>query len=183
VSAPTEGGFGTKLIEASIKGQLGGSTQFDWRPSGLQCTLTMPRGDGLGEIAYDGELMSAGFEQELQPAAKNRVLLVEDEALIGMMMVDILTELGYSVVGPITNVAEATALAERGDFANAVLDINLKGQLVYPVADVLIGSGVPFLFVTGYGAERVDKRYANIPILQKPLQKKDLQTAFARVQA
>jgi len=111
------------------------------------------------------------------------VLLVEDEALIGMMMVDILTELGYSVVGPITNVAEATVLAERGDFANAVLDINLKGQLVYPVADVLIDSGVPFLFVTGYSAERVDKRYSNIPILQKPLQKKDLQTAFARVRA
>jgi two-component sensor histidine kinase len=183
VSTPAAGGFGTKLIEASIKGQLGGSTKFDWRPAGLQCTLVMPRGDELDDVQYNGELVGAGFDRSLQHQTQNRVLLVEDEALIGMMMVDILTELGYSVVGPITNVAEATALAERGNFANAVLDINLKGQLVYPVADVLIDSGVPFLFVTGYSAERIDKRYANVPILQKPLQKKDLQSAFARVRA
>jgi CheY-like chemotaxis protein len=121
--------------------------------------------------------------QALPETAKNRVLLVEDEALIGMMMVDILAELGYSVIGPVTNVAEATAAAERRDFDNAILDINLRGELVYPVADILISNGVPFLFVTGYSAERIDKRYANIPILQKPLQKKELQSAFAKARA
>jgi CheY-like chemotaxis protein len=111
------------------------------------------------------------------------VLLVEDEALIGMMMVDILTELGYSILGPVTNIVDAIASAKRGDFDTAILDINLKGELVYPVADLLLESGVPFLFVTGYSAERIDKRYAGVPTLQKPLQKKDLQTAFARAKS
>jgi CheY-like chemotaxis protein len=113
----------------------------------------------------------------------NRVLLVEDEALIGMMMVDILNELGCSVIGPLTNVADATAAAKHGDFDSAILDINLKGELVYPVADTLLTRGVPFLFVTGYSAERIDRRYANIQILQKPLQKQDLQKAFAKARA
>jgi two-component sensor histidine kinase len=187
VTPPREGGFGTKLIEASISGQLGGSTIFDWRPSGLRCTLTVPRGDGMELDQYDrtAAVKTIGLNgaQALPETAKNRVLLVEDEALIGMMMVDILAELGYSVIGPVTNVAEATAAAERRDFDNAILDINLRGELVYPVADILISNGVPFLFVTGYSAERIDKRYANIPILQKPLQKKELQSAFAKARA
>lgn len=184
VIAPEEGGFGTKLIEASIRGQLGGSTIFDWQPSGLQCTLTVPNSGGSESSPYDlstvGDTAIFVRAETLPRTADNRVLLVEDEALIGMMMVDILNELGFSVLGPITNVAEATAAANRGDFDNAVLDINLKGELVYPVADILIASGVPFLFVTGYGSERIDRRYANIPILQKPLQKRDLQSAFAK---
>lgn len=187
VTPPEEGGFGTKLIEASIRGQLGGSTIFDWQPSGLQCTLTVPTSDGPESSRYDlsidgidGNAASFVRSEALPRTTDNRVLLVEDEALIGMMMVDILTELGFSVLGPITNVAEATAAAYQGHFDNAVLDINLKGELVYPVADILIASGVPFLFVTGYGSERVDRRYANVPILQKPLQKRDLQSAFAK---
>jgi CheY-like chemotaxis protein len=111
---------------------------------------------------------------------KSRVLLVEDEALIGMMMVDILKELGFSVLGPVTNVTEAAVAANEGNFDYAILDINLKGELVYPVADILLESKLPFLFVTGYSAERVDNRYAQVPIIQKPLQKQDLQSVFAK---
>jgi two-component sensor histidine kinase/ActR/RegA family two-component response regulator len=184
VTAPQEGGFGTKLIEASISGQLGGSAIFDWQPSGLQCTLTVPSGGEPGSAQYSSSAnlgtASLGRAETKPRITDNRILLVEDEALIGMMMVDILTELGFSVLGPITNIGEAMAAAHRGDFNNAILDINLRGELVYPVADVLIANGVPFLFVTGYGSERIDKRYANVPILQKPLQKQDLQSAFAR---
>jgi two-component sensor histidine kinase/two-component SAPR family response regulator len=184
VTPPREGGFGTKLIEASIKGQLGGAALFDWQPLGLQCTLTMPRGETLNAAPYDGSLKASTqpveIKRSMAQSVVRRVLLVEDEALIGMMMVDILMELGYSVIGPITNVYEAMAAAKSGDFEYAVLDINLKGELVYPVADHLINAGVPFVFVTGYSAERIDKRYSGMPTLQKPLQKKDLQSAFAR---
>jgi two-component sensor histidine kinase/two-component SAPR family response regulator len=184
VTPPREGGFGTKLIEASIRGQLGGTALFDWQAAGLQCILTMPGGETVTAGPLDGGPRPAKQPVEIRKAmgqaASRRVLLVEDEALIGMMMVDILSELGYGVIGPITNVSEASAMAGNGDFQYAVLDINLKGELVYPVADLLIAAGVPFVFVTGYSAERIDKRYAAVPTLQKPLQKKDLQNAFAR---
>jgi len=186
VVAPQEGGFGTRLIEASIDGQLGGSTIFDWRPKGLQCTLTIPRSDGSEEHPND---TSAGIPKRIpegidlsRESERSRVLLVEDEALIGLMMVDILEELGFSVLGPVTNVTEAAMAANQGNFDYAILDINLKGELVYPVADILLASNLPFLFVTGYSTERVDNRYAQIPIIQKPLQKQDLQSAFARTQ-
>jgi two-component sensor histidine kinase/two-component SAPR family response regulator len=184
VIQPQEGGFGTKLIEASIDGQLGGSTVFDWRSNGLQCTLSVPRNDGSDDHQNDSSAVAPKRVPEgidlAYGSEKSRVLLVEDEALIGMMMVDILKELGFSVVGPVTNVTEAAVAANQGNFDYAILDINLKGELVYPVADILLASNLPFLFVTGYSAERVDNRYAQIPIIQKPLQKQDLQSAFAR---
>lgn len=183
VTPPREGGFGTKLIEASINGQLAGTAWFDWQRSGLWCTLTMPRGETVTTIANDAAARPTSQTVEIRKSIPDarQVLLVEDEALIGMMMVDILSELGYSVIGPITNVSEASTAAKSGNFEYAVLDINLKGELVYPVADLLIKAGVPFVFVTGYSAERIDKRYSVVPTLQKPLQKKDLQNAFARV--
>jgi two-component sensor histidine kinase/two-component SAPR family response regulator len=184
VVPPQGGGFGTKLIEASIDGQLGGSTVFDWRQKGLQCTLTVPRSE-----ADHLNASSAGIPKRIpqgvhlsEESERSRILLVEDEALIGMMMVDILQELGFSVLGPVTNVTEAAEAANQGNFDYAILDINLKGELVYPVADILLASNLPFLFVTGYSTERVDNRYAQIPIIQKPLQKQDLQSAFARTQ-
>jgi two-component sensor histidine kinase/two-component SAPR family response regulator len=180
VVPPIEGGFGTKLIEASIKGQLGGSTIFEWNRTGLRCLLTMPREQEIESSQLRLPESFAGARQTSPMEAEHRVLLVEDEALIGMMMVDSLTDLGYSVVGPITSLSDATAAAHRGDFASAILDINLRGELVYPVADILRDRGVPFLFVTGYSSERIDKRYSNVPVLQKPLQKQDLQSAFAR---
>jgi two-component sensor histidine kinase/ActR/RegA family two-component response regulator len=183
VSPPRKGGFGTKLVEASISGQLSGQTEFNWDPSGLICTLAIPRGDGLNAHPYDS-VSTAGFARpgtaaEVERTSAKRVLLVEDEALIGLMMVDILGELGFSVLGPITNLGAAVAAAKEEAVDWAILDINLKGELVYPVADILLEQGVPFAFVTGYSAERIDRRYGNAPILQKPLQKQDLQRVLA----
>jgi two-component sensor histidine kinase/two-component SAPR family response regulator len=184
VTRPRKSGFGTRLIEASISGQLGGTTTFDWDSAGLNLRLTIPRGDGLDSHPYDSTTTSGlavlAATAEAEAISAKRALLVEDEALIGLMMVDILAELGFSVLGPITNLAEAVAAAKQGEFDWAILDINLKGELVYPVADILLEKGVPLVFVTGYGAERVDKRYGNTPILQKPLQKQDLQRVFAK---
>jgi hypothetical protein len=60
----------------------------------------------------------------------------------------------------------------------AILDINLGGQLVYPVADLLCSKGVPVVFVTGYGMESIESRYTDIPLLQKPLNKGTLQDLF-----
>lgn len=81
-----------------------------------------------------------------------RILLVEDEALIAAMVSDMLTDLGATVVGPAGSLTNALALAETGDFDAAVLDVNLRGERVDPVADLLIRRGIPVLYASGYGA-------------------------------
>jgi CheY-like chemotaxis protein len=86
----------------------------------------------------------------LKRAGRPRVLLVEDEALVAMMVQECLAEFGYQVIGPICTASEAVAKAKDGRFEAAVLDINLGDGAVYPVADILAARGVPFVFVTGY---------------------------------
>ena len=102
-------------------------------------------------------------------AKSGRVLLVEDEALVGMMMTDFLRDIGFHVVGPFGRVAEAIDAIEQEQLQAAILDINLRGELIYDLADELTGRGVPIVFVTGYGADAVDRRFADFPVLQKPV--------------
>jgi CheY-like chemotaxis protein len=105
-------------------------------------------------------------------------MVVEDEALVAMVESDALTELGYSVVGPFSKPSDALAAVRKGDISGAVLDINLDGVLVYPVADELAARGIPFVFVTGYGTESIDERFDGIPVLQKPIERETLQRIF-----
>ena len=121
------------------------------------------------------------IDKDSVPPAKvvaGRVLLVEDEALVAMMMRDILLELGLSVAGPFCTPAEAVAAARDDGVDAAILDVNLGGELIYPVADTLVARGVPFVFITGYGAESIDGRFSHIPILQKPIERQVLQHLF-----
>jgi CheY-like chemotaxis protein len=108
-----------------------------------------------------------------------RVLLVEDEALVAMMIQEFLTEGGHSVVGPISRAAEALSAAREGHFDTAILDINLGDSMAYPVADILAARGIPFAFVTGYEADTVDERFSDVPVLQKPIERQTLQRLFA----
>jgi hypothetical protein len=82
------------------------------------------------------------------------------------------------VVGPFAARREAIAAASNKDLQRAVLDVNLNGELVYPVAEVLQHRGVPFIFVTGYDPDSIDKRFSRIPVLQKPIERAALQNAF-----
>ena len=106
------------------------------------------------------------------------MLLVEDEALVAMMIQECLAEFGYQVIGPICTASEAAAKAKDGHFEAAVLDINLGDGPVYPAADILAARGVPFVFVTGYDADSVDSRFRKIPILQKPIEREMLKKIF-----
>jgi CheY-like chemotaxis protein len=110
-----------------------------------------------------------------QPAERrSRVLLVEDEAIIVMLMEDLLEEFGCEVVATAGQLDEAVAAARTGEFDLAFLDVNLRGVPVYPVADVLRARAIPFAFVTGYGSTGVDAAHLRVPILQKPFQSRDL---------
>jgi CheY-like chemotaxis protein len=100
--------------------------------------------------------------------AGRRILVVEDEMLVAMMVEDLLTELGCEVVGPAASVAEALRLAAQGRIDGAVLDVNLGSERVYPVADELKREQVPFVFVTGYGPSGLDTGHHGHPTIQKP---------------
>jgi CheY-like chemotaxis protein len=115
------------------------------------------------------------------PSIRSRLLLVEDEAIVGMFMEEVLEELGFEPTHPIASLAEAMTAAERERYDGAVLDMNLKGESVYPLAELLQTQNVPFVFVTGYGRNGIDERFAHVPVVQKPVTAEALaQVLFTR---
>jgi PAS domain S-box-containing protein len=180
VEGPGAQGYGTRVISASIERQLGGRAVFDWRRDGLHCAMSIPRSDKVEEVKFVGR--PPGDKEHAAPAPKsvngNRILLVEDEALVAMMMRESLVELGFCVVGPFDRAADALACASDEALDAAILDVNLGGDLVYPVAERLARRDVPFVFVTGYDAENIDPRFADVPVLQKPIEREVLQGLF-----
>ncbi|WP_233741630.1 response regulator [Agrobacterium vitis] len=109
-----------------------------------------------------------------------RVLVVEDEALVAMMVEDFLADLGCMVVDVAANVPAALCVANDHDVAldGAVLDVNLGGEKVFPVADALQMRGIPFIFATGYGAAGIDERFSKAQVLSKPYDVRALQAAL-----
>ena len=103
------------------------------------------------------------------PAGK-RILVVEDELMIRMLLQDMLADLGHTLAGEAGRIEEALALAKEGEFDVAILDVNLNGQPISPVVEILIKRGLPFVFATGYGQRGVPEPYRNTPTLQKPFQ-------------
>ncbi len=105
-----------------------------------------------------------------------RILVVEDDYMIGTDVVDMLTSAGAVPVGPVGRVAEALALAADGarPLDLAILDVNLHGVPSYPVADALIARGIPVVFTTGFSADAVDPAYRGHPRLEKPVSERAL---------
>jgi CheY-like chemotaxis protein len=116
----------------------------------------------------------------LQPSKLSglRVLVVEDEALVALQLEDMLTGLGCTVVGPASRVGQALQLLHGQPIDAAVLDVNIAGELVYPVADELTSRGLPYIFATGYGASGLTEAYRGRPVLEKPFPKKALLRAM-----
>lgn len=108
-----------------------------------------------------------------------RVLVVEDETMIALLVEDMLDELGCRVVGPAHALDVALALARSElDLDAALLDVNLAGQPVFPVADALREKGVPAIFSTGYGEASLRPSDRGAPVLQKPFRSHDLARAL-----
>ena len=106
--------------------------------------------------------------------ARLRVLVVEDEMMVSMLIEDMLTDLGCVVVGPAARLDEAIELAKASELDCAVLDVNLAGQPIYPLADILRELGKPFAFATGYGDAGLREADRGSPVLQKPFREGDL---------
>jgi len=108
-----------------------------------------------------------------------RVLVVEDEYLVAILIEEILESAGCVVMGPIPRLPEALDAAHHDNCDAAVLDVNLAGQRIDPVADALSERNVPFMFVTGYGANALPGEYAERPLIHKPFRMADLLSAVS----
>ena len=103
-----------------------------------------------------------------------RVLVVEDEMMVSMLIEDMLNDMGCTVIGPAARLDEALELVRSSEIDCAVLDVNLGGEPIFPVADLLREKGAVFAFATGYGDAGLREADRGTPVLQKPFRESDL---------
>jgi CheY-like chemotaxis protein len=118
-------------------------------------------------------------DESLNALAGTRVLIVEDEMLVSMLVEDILADLGCATIGPVSKIDQAVEVARRESFDIAFLDVNLAGQRVFPVADILAERGIPFIFVSGYGDQALEPPHHERPVVKKPFAPDALGAALA----
>lgn len=164
---PRRLGLGLQMIKSGLQSHIGGNASFEWSDTGLSCALAVPSLEAKvpARLPARRSRVSPALDTDGKPC----ILLVEDEPLVAMMMNGFLDQLDCRVVGPCTTPFEALGFLKENAVDAAILDINLGGETVYPVADALSRLGVPFAFVTGYGGESVDHRFAQVKRLEKPI--------------
>lgn len=112
-----------------------------------------------------------------------RFLIVEDEALVAMLIEDVLSDLGHEVVAIAGRLEQALKLARETAVDFAILDVNLNDERTYAVAEVLSARGVPFIFATGYGIGGVDEMWKSVRVLAKPFEPYQLNAAIEAARA
>ncbi len=105
---------------------------------------------------------------------EQRILVVEDEFLIAIHVADMMADLGFAVAGPVGNVDQALALTCEDHIDGAILDVNLSGQLVFPLAQALADRDIPFILTSGYDTSGLPVEWRNRPHLRKPVVESDL---------
>jgi two-component sensor histidine kinase/CheY-like chemotaxis protein len=173
LTTPERRGFGSTLIERSLSGS-GGSASVNFLAGGLECTLLLPLEDqrDLG--------MQAPTVQSPQRRA-GRILVVEDEAMIAMAIEDTLTSTGFVVVGPAATLNAALELIGSAEIDAALLDANLNGVSVEPVAAALTRANIPFAFSTGHHREGLPASFGSARLLAKPFNDADLIATIAEL--
>lgn len=176
-------GFGSTLIREVVSRQLGGTLAVDWRREGLHFSATLPartfRPEATPAPANGNDSRAIGWTE----AGKRSVLIVEDEALIAMELSANLTALGWEIIGPAGTMEEARRLLGERLPSAAILDVNLAGVAVYPLAEQLRARGVPFVFCTGYEDLEGADAFRGVPLVRKPVNVTALDHQLRRVQA
>jgi len=113
--------------------------------------------------------------------SKMRILLVEDESAIAILLEDMLVEIGCTVVASAARIEEARALLDAEVFDAAILDVNVGGERSYSLCDLLCARNIPFMFSTGYGPEGFPPQYKNVRILRKPFHIGDLRAELSHL--
>jgi two-component sensor histidine kinase/CheY-like chemotaxis protein len=194
VSPPTRRGFGSTLLEQVTGRELGGCASLDFRPEGLRVVLSAgksARAGAPGQAPAAPEPMALPDLAVLAEPAREppsdargepdvrdvRVLIVEDSVLLAGELEVALTACGAKVVGMATEPGEALAMLDR-TFDVAVLDANLNGRSVAPVAGVLAERGAPFIFATGYGEAGTPPAGFVAPVVRKPYNVREIASAL-----
>ena len=107
-------------------------------------------------------------EKQNQGLRGARILIVEDEYYLAQDIADALTDRGVEVLGPVGTIEEASQAVSRADFDCAIVDMNLRGDMAFPIADQLGQAGIPFLIATGYNSASLPDRFAHVPRVEKP---------------
>lgn len=187
-SAPTRRGFGTRLIEQSLKSE-GGSARMTIEPGGVLWEITLPlpasardQVISLGQEKQDGRPSEQQVTtQAPSQLAGRRFLVIEDEPLVALDISAGLEEAGAAVLASTGSVSEALDIIETKDVDAALLDGNLHGQPVDAIAAVLTRRKVPFIFVTGYARDGLPEAFRHVPVLSKPFSQKQVMEAAARL--
>lgn len=180
VSPPKESGFGTNLIQQIVQNQLCGSLDHHWDKDGYRLKLILPEnilqiGERSATGPRTGNGSSSAMSQPSQTAQNDAeigtLLIVEDEPLLAMQMSKSLSEFGWSILGVAGSIDEANRLlsdknAKRPDAA--ILDVDLAGMPVFPLARSLRKLGIPFLFCTGYEDLEYVQEFASYRSIRKP---------------
>lgn len=122
-----------------------------------------------------------GVTEQKVTSTAARILIAEDEFLVSLLLEQDVTDAGYGVVGPFTRFADALDAVHGGDFDLALLDINMNGHMAYPLADELLARELPFIFLSGYGAQDLPERFRDCPRITKPYDTSTLLREIARL--
>lgn len=172
VTPPQQKGFGSSLITTVTGLQLGGTVEIDWAVDGIVVTANFPptvmrQPEGVSSATSEEAL---DLTDKKSAPKTGKLLVVEDEMLIAMQMAESLKDAGWSVLGPAATMEEASqilaTLTEQPDAA--ILDVNLDGKTVYPLAEALQRKGIPILFCTGYETLDSGGRFEHCDRLRKP---------------
>jgi PAS domain S-box-containing protein len=189
VVAPAKKGFGIYMIESALSGG-GTKVSLTFPESGVICTIDMPMVRNEAEAppaqapapatqpprpAPVFAAKSSKTDTKSKTGARRRVLLVEDDPVLGFELQSALSDSGLDVIGPARTLQEALTLAADKNLSAAVLDIHLGGVMVFPVAEYLRLRALPILFITGYDIAAVaPEPLRNAPVMQKPVNADDL---------
>lgn len=188
VTPPQRSGFGTLVTERTVRDQLSGELVNTWDRAGLRCRIVLPHDcfltSGVQASAPTATRKPVNDASKPHPRPGTCVLVVEDEAMTAAAMKEVLQEAGYQVLGPVGRVQDAIDLARTTRPDGAVLDVNLFGQVSFPVAAALNAMGIPFLFYTGYDCPKREEEYLKQAlVLMKPVSPDQLKDGVATLLA
>ena len=181
VQVPARKGFGSTVIDRILKSRIGGAVEIDWKPTGLICSMSC-----LASNILEGKNIEKvrKFEDTSFKNTSNgnrRILVVEDDALIGLEIEEILIRAGYEVLGPVGSVGDAIDLLNASECDGAVLDINLGDETSEPIAEFLSNAGTPYLTVSGRDENDRPACCDGVPHITKPIQSQQLVTRLGQV--